>query len=71
MSNPQKSQAEDGKLVITLNSSSLPVSYVSSMLRVLQAAVRDVARGVDDAHDLLRVSRSPCCCYRRMLTALI
>ncbi|MDP6453231.1 MAG: hypothetical protein QF898_07980 [SAR202 cluster bacterium] len=53
------SQAGPGNLVITLDSGNLQVSYVSSMLRVLQAAVRDVARSVDDARDLFEGQPQP------------
>jgi hypothetical protein len=47
MSESKNPQLEPGKLQIELNSDDLQVSYVSSMLRVLQAAVRDIAKGVD------------------------
>ena len=40
------------KLQVQLNSADIPVSYMSSMLRVLQAALREVARGVDSAGSL-------------------
>ena len=60
MSDSKNLQAESGKLQIELNSDGLQVSYVSSMLRVLQAAVRDVARGVDDdAHALFESQPQP------------
>lgn len=38
-------------LEITLDPGYLPVSNVSSLLRILQAALREVARGVDSAYD--------------------
>jgi hypothetical protein len=53
MNDSKNRQSEPGKLQIELNSDGLQVSYVSSMLRVLQAAVRDVAKGVDDEHAML------------------
>ena len=56
MKNPQ---AESAKLQIALNSDDLPVSYVSSMLRVLQAAVREIARGVGDARALFEGQPQP------------
>jgi len=59
MSDSKTSQVETGKLHITMDSNNLQVSYVSSMLRVLQAAVRDIARGVDDAHDLFEIHPQP------------
>ena len=55
----KNSHVESGKLQITLNSRDLPVSSVSSTLRVLQAAVRDVARGVDDARGLFKGQPQP------------
>ncbi len=42
----------DYRLLLTLDARSLPVSYVSSTLRVLQAAVREVARGVEDGRSM-------------------
>lgn len=39
-------------LQIRMNSEDIPVSYMSSMLRVLQAALREVAKGVDSAGSL-------------------
>ena len=60
MSDSKNRQTEPGKLQIELNSDDLQVSYVSSMLRVLQAAVRDIARGVDDdAHALFESQPQP------------
>ncbi|MCD5400239.1 MAG: hypothetical protein LR120_10935 [Dehalococcoidia bacterium] len=59
MSDSKTSQVETGKLHITLDSNNLQVSYVSSMLRVLQAAVRDIARGVDGAHELFENQPQP------------
>ena len=59
MSDSKTAQVETGKLHITMDSNNLQVSYVSSMLRVLQAAVRDIARGVDDAHDLFEIHPQP------------
>jgi len=44
--------AEGGQpLEITLDPGYLPVSNVSSLLRILQAALREVARGVDSTYD--------------------
>lgn len=48
MSDPNESQTGQKGLLIVLDSDGLPVSSVSSMLRVLQAAVREVARGQDE-----------------------
>lgn len=55
----ENSQAEIKELHITLDSHDLPVSYVSSMLRVLQAAVREVARGVTDSRALFAGQPQP------------
>ena len=40
------------KLTLALDGKRLPVSYVSSTLRVLQAALRDLARGVEGGESL-------------------
>ena len=42
----------DCRLRLALDAESLPVSYVSSMLRVIQAALRDFARGVEGGESL-------------------
>ena len=42
----------DYRLTLTLDAKSLPVSYVSSTLRVIQAALRDFARGVEGGESL-------------------
>ena len=40
------------QLTLALDAASLPVSYVSSTLRVIQAALRDFARGVEGGESL-------------------
>ena len=48
---PGNMRPTDGQgLEIALGSSALPVSYLSSMLRVVQAALREVARSSEDTH---------------------
>ncbi len=42
----------DYRLTLALDATSLPVSYVSSTLRVIQAALRDFARGVEGGESL-------------------
>ena len=42
----------DYRLTLALDAASLPVSYVSSTLRVIQAARRDFARGVEGGESL-------------------
>ena len=59
MSTEGASQPDSRPLVIELDSRGLPVSYVSSMLRVVQAAVREVARGVEEFRPLFEQPRSP------------
>ena len=59
MSTQGASQADSRPLVIELDSSGLSVSYVSSMLRVIQAAVREVARGVEEFQPMFDEPRSP------------
>ncbi len=59
MSTEGASQPDSHPLVIELDSGGLSVSYVSSMLRVVQAAVREVAREVDEFSSLFEQSRSP------------
>ena len=44
---------------LTLGSSELPVSNLSSMLRVVQAALREVARGHDDTRQQFSESTQP------------
>ena len=41
----------EGKLLITVDSSNVPVSSLSSLLRVLQAALREIARGQPDTRE--------------------
>ena len=55
MSTPDASRP----LLIELDSRGLSVSYVSSLLRVVQAALREVARGVEEFRPLFEQSRSP------------
>jgi hypothetical protein len=59
MSTKGASQSDSRPLVIELDSHGLRVSYVSSMLRVVQAAVREVARGVVEFRPLFDEPRSP------------
>ena len=49
----------DFMLVLVVESRALPVSYVSSTLRVLQAAVREVARGVEHGGRLFESQPQP------------
>ena len=49
----------DFRLFLTVETRAIPVSYVSRTLRVLQAAVREVARGVEDAGELFESQPSP------------
>lgn len=44
--------ASEYRLVLIVESRALPVSYVSRTLRVVQAAVREVARGVEDVGEM-------------------
>ena len=53
------SQPDSRPLVIELDSRGLPVSQVSRLLRVLQTAVREVARGVEEIRRLLEQQPSP------------
>ena len=46
-------------LFLRVEARAIPVSYVSRTLRVLQAAVREVARGVEDAGELFESQPSP------------
>jgi hypothetical protein len=45
---PDSVDSSEYRLLLIVESRALPVSYVSRTLRVIQAAVREVARGVDD-----------------------
>ena len=49
----------DYRLLLTLDARALPVSYVSSTLRVMQAAVREVARSVEDGGSLFEGQPQP------------
>lgn len=49
----------DYRLLLTVEARALPVSYVSRTLRVLQAAVREVARGVDEGGALFDSQPQP------------
>ena len=51
--------ANDWRLLLRVDSSALPVSYVSRTLRVLQAAVREAARGIQDGSALFDGQLSP------------
>ena len=46
-------------LEISVDSRHLPVSYLSSLLRVVQAALREVARRADDTRDLFAKQPQP------------
>ena len=48
------SDNSDYRLLLTVRSDGLRVSHVSSTLRVIQAAVREVARGVDQSSHAVR-----------------
>ena len=49
---PQRANVSLRTLVLTIEASAVPVSYVSRTLRVLQAAVREVARRLEDGASL-------------------
>ncbi len=51
MSKGDRCGPSDGVLAVRLDFSTLSVSYLSSLLRVLQAAIREVARSVEDGRD--------------------
>ncbi len=48
MSNEDRCGPAEGVLTVTLDFSVLSVSYLSSLLRILQASLREVARSIDD-----------------------
>ena len=52
-------RVEEYQLELNLGSSELPVSNLSSMLRVVQAALRSVARGNDDTRQPFSESTQP------------
>ena len=47
------------RLILLVESRALPVSYVSRTLRVIQAAVREVARGVEDGGEMFEGQPQP------------
>ncbi len=47
------------RLFLVVESRALPVSYVSRTLRVIQAAVREVARGVEDGGEMFEGQPQP------------
>ena len=47
------------RLLLIVESRALPVSYVSRTLRVIQAAVREVAKGVEDGGELFERQPHP------------
>ena len=49
----------DYRLMLTVRSDGLRVSHVSSTLRVIQAAVREVARGVNESSSLFEGRSQP------------
>ena len=49
----------DYRLMLTVRSDGLRVSHVSSTLRVIQAAVREVARGVNESSSLFEGQSQP------------
>ena len=51
------SDSSDYRLLLTVRSDGLRVSHVSSTLRVIQAAVREVARSVDQSSSAVRGPR--------------
>ena len=53
------SDNSDYRLLLTVRSDGLRVSHVSSTLRVIQAAVREVARGVDQSSSLFEGQSQP------------
>ncbi len=59
MSTEDASRASSGPLVIELASRGLSVSQLSRLLRVLQTAVREVARGAEEFQPLFEQRPSP------------
>ncbi len=57
MAGEREGKSESQGLEITLGSRELPVSNLSSMLRVLQAALREIARAEESTRE--RFSRNP------------
>ena len=47
------------RLLLIVESRALPVSYVSRTLRVIQAAVREVAKGVEDGGEMFERQPQP------------
>lgn len=47
------------RLFLVVESRALPVSYVSRTLRVIQAAVREVARGIEDGGEMFERQPQP------------
>ena len=59
MTTESRSQTDAHLLEIAVDSRHLPVSYLSSLLRVVQAALREVARRADDTRDLFEQQPQP------------
>ena len=53
------SDRSEYRLLLIVESRALPVSYVSRTLRVIQAAVREVARGVEDGSAMFERQPQP------------
>ena len=47
------------RLLLVVESRALPVSYVSRTLRVIQAAVREVAKGIEDGGEMFEGQPQP------------
>ena len=56
---PDRASESDYRLLLTVDAQALPVSYLSRTLRVLQAAVREVARGVEDGGSMFDSQPQP------------
>ena len=56
---PDSVATSEYRLVLVVESRALPVSYVSRTLRVIQAAVREVARGIEDGGEMFERQPQP------------
>ena len=56
---PDSVATSEYRLVLVVESRALPVSYVSRTLRVIQAAVREVARGIEDGGEMFEGQPQP------------
>ena len=56
---PGRAATSEYRLLLVVESCALPVSYVSRTLRVIQAAVREVARGVGEGGEMFEGQPQP------------